>query len=94
MWLIKSKIVSTFVISLSLFLISFSDTGASCITECSYTDSGTGATCFVSFEQIFTGGGTWAFGVTCSDGYTDGDSGTGIYDGTICGGTDPIMCAS
>lgn len=62
------------------------------MTNCEYTDSETGATCVVSFEQHFGGSGTWAFGIACTDGYYGGDSGSGIYTGTICGGTDPLMC--
>lgn len=77
---------------LSILILSFTDANANCETDCTYTDSETGATCYVSFEQQFGGSGTWAYGVACTDGYVDGDSGSGIYTGTICGGIDPVLC--
>lgn len=88
----KSKIFSTIFFLISILLLLFTNVNADCVTDCAYTDSETGATCAVSFEQHFGGNGSWAIGIACTDGYTTSDGGSGIYTGTICGGTDPLMC--
>jgi len=86
----KSKIYLTLFFFFSIILFSFTNVNAGCVTNCTYTDNG--VTCAVSFEQHFGGSGNWAIGIACTDGYMGSDSGSGIYTGSICGGTDPLMC--
>lgn len=56
-------------------------TAADCTTTCSYNG------CTVSLTQ---GSNSWAMTVVC-DGYSETDSGTGTFGGTICGGVTPCI---